>query len=126
MGPSPDSAEGESRSEGVGITAMVRELTETLTARIVAGLAGVRDPLQVREWAEGSAVPPSESQSRLRIAHEVLSEIQTERRTNIAQAWALTVNSRLSDLSPVRAIREGRFTETKAAAKALLEDAYDG
>ncbi|GAA1114034.1 hypothetical protein [Arthrobacter flavus] len=105
---------------------MVRELSEMLTARIVAGLAGVRDPLQVCEWAEGSAIPPSESQSRLRFAYEVLSEIQMARRTNIAQAWALTVNPRLSYLSPVKAIREGRFTETKAAAKALLEDAYDG
>ena len=44
----------------------------------------------------------------------------------VAQAWALSINPRLDYESPIKAIREDRFAETAAAAKALLEDAYDG
>ncbi|GAA1127059.1 hypothetical protein [Arthrobacter flavus] len=126
MRPRSNSSEDESHSEAVKIAVIVRELSEVLTPRIVAGIAGITDPQQVCEWEAGKSAPTEPAQLRLRFAHSVLGEIQAARRTSVAQAWAVTINPRLYYSTPVKAIREGRFIETKAAVQALLEEAYDG
>ncbi|GAA1115535.1 hypothetical protein GCM10009582_11110 [Arthrobacter flavus] len=105
---------------------VVDELSQLMTPRIVASLAGHQDPGKVREWGDGTSVPQEPAATRLRFAHEVLTNIQRARDTNIAQSWAVTVNPRLGYTTPVKAIREDRFVATAAAAKALLEEAYDG
>lgn len=107
-------------------SAVVQELCDALTSRLVASLAGVKDPGQVRKWARGDLVPTETAQQRLRFAHDVLHEIESTQGRKVAQAWALSINPRLGYDSPLKAIREDRFQETAAAAKALMEDAYDG
>lgn len=105
---------------------IVRELNDLLTPRIVAGMAGKKDPGQARKWANGSlAVPPPE-QERLRFAYDLLKQIESAHRRSVAQAWAITVNPRLGYTTPVKAIREERFNEAAAAMRALVEEAYDG
>jgi sirohydrochlorin ferrochelatase len=105
---------------------VVQELCDVLTARLVAALAGAKDADHVGKWATGSLEPTQSAGKRLRFAHEVLREIAGAHETRAAQAWTLTVNPRLGYDSPLKAIREDRFQEAAAAAKALLEDAYDG
>jgi hypothetical protein len=105
---------------------VVQELCDVLTSKLVASLAGVKDPGQVRKWARGALEPTRPAQQRLRFAHDVLHEIESAQGRKVAQAWALSINPRLGYESPLKAIREDRFQETAAAATALLEDAYDG
>lgn len=105
---------------------IVRELCEILTTKIVASLAGVKDPGQVRKWARGVLEPTHEAEQRLRFALDVIHEIEAARDRQVARAWALSINPRLDYGSPIKAIREGRYAAVDAAAKALMEDAYDG
>ncbi|MDJ0358443.1 hypothetical protein [Paenarthrobacter sp. PH39-S1] len=105
---------------------IVQELCEALTSKLVASLAGVKDPGQVRKWARGELNPTQPAEQRLRFAYDVIEEVESAQGLRVAQAWAMSINPRLGYESPLKAIREDRFQETAAAAKALLEDAYDG
>jgi hypothetical protein len=80
----------------------------------------------VSKWARGALEPTQPAQQRLRFAHDILLEIEGAQGKGVAQAWALSINPRLGYDSPIKAIREDRFQETAAAAKAMLEGAYDG
>jgi len=108
------------------ISEVVQELCDVLTSKLVAALAGIQDPGQVRKWAEGALEPTPSARERLRFAHELLREIASAQGTTAAQAWALTVNPRLGYDSPIKALREDRFQDAATAAKALLEDTYSG
>ncbi|MFH5880235.1 hypothetical protein [Arthrobacter sp. NA-172] len=122
----PGSPRHRARSVFMETSEVVQELCDVLTSKLVAGLSGVKDPGQVRKWARGDLQPTQPAQQRLRFAHDVIQEIESAQGRRVAQAWAMSINPRLGYESPIKAIREDRFQETAAAAKALLEDAYDG
>lgn len=126
MSIAPGGPRPEGRSAFMETSAVVAELCDVLTSKLVASLAGVKDPGQVRKWARAELEPNQAVQQRLRFAHDVLHEIESAKGKKVAQAWATSVNPRLGCDSPLKAIREGRFQETAAAAKALLEESYDG
>jgi hypothetical protein len=105
---------------------VVQELCEVLTSKLVAALSGVKDPGQVRKWARAELQPTQPAEQRLRFALDVIQEIEGTHGRKVAQAWALSINPVLNYQSPVQAIREDRFQEAAASAKALLEDAYNG
>ncbi|WAH95590.1 hypothetical protein [Arthrobacter sp. MMS18-M83] len=104
---------------------VVQELCDVLTSKLVAALAGVKDSGQVRKWARGELEPTQPAEQRLRFTLDVIQEIGGTHGQKVAQAWALSINPRLDYQSPIQAIREDRFQEVAASAKALLEDAYD-
>lgn len=108
------------------IDEVTSKLCDVLTARVVASMAGVKDPGQVRKWAAGRLEPTQPAQQRLRFAYDQMHEIESGQGRKTAQAWMITINPRLSYDSPVKAIREDRFREAAAAAQALLDEGYDG
>jgi len=126
MSIAPGGPKHRARSVFMETSDIVQELCEVLTSKLVAGLAGVKDPGQVRKWARGELNPTQPAEQRLRFAHDVIQEVGSAQGLRVAQAWALSINPRLDYESPIKAIRDDRFAETAAAAKALLEDAYDG
>lgn len=126
MSIAPGSPRHRAQSVFMETSAVVQELCEVLTSKLVAALAGVKDPGQVRKWARGELKPIQPAEQRLRFAYDLIQEIESVQGRRVAQAWALSINPRLGYESPVKAIREDRFQETASAAKALLEDAYDG
>lgn len=126
MSIAPGGPRHRARSVFMETSEVVQELCDVLTSRLVAAIAGVKDPGQVRKWARGELEPTQPAEQRLRFAHDVLHEIESTQGKKVAQAWAISVNPRLGYDSPLKAIREDRFQETAATAKALLEDAYDG
>jgi hypothetical protein len=105
---------------------VIEELCEFLTLPLIAGLAGVEDPDEVRKWARGELTPSQPTDQRLRFAHDLLQEIESVQGLRVAQAWAMSINPRLNYESPIRAIRDDKFQMIAAAAKAMLEDGYDG
>ncbi|WP_427008682.1 hypothetical protein [Pseudarthrobacter sp. H2] len=126
MSIAPGGPRHRARSVFMETSEVVQELCDVLTSKLVAGLAGVKDPGQARKWARGELEPTQPAQQRLRFAHDVIKEIESAQGLRVAQAWAMSINPRLGYESPIKAIRDDRFQETAAAAKALLEEAYDG
>ena len=74
----------------------------------------------------GDLEPTRPAQQRLRFAYDLLYQVEAAEGSRDAQTWATSVNPRLDYGTPLKAIREDRFQDTAAAAKALMEDAYDG
>ena len=108
------------------IAVVAQGLCDLLGSELAASMAGVKDPGQAREWARGDLEPTQAAQQRLRFAYHLLQEVEVAEGRKVAQAWATSVNPRLDYGTPLKAIREDRFQDTAAAAKPLMEDAYDG
>src|SRR3954447_26912171 len=101
---------------------LVKWLCQVLTPELVLHLAGAREPGMVRCWASGRLAPSGPEEHRLRFAYDLLRRIEDLQGREAAQAWFMAVNSRLGQRSPLRAIGEGRFRETAAAAGKLAEN----
>lgn len=86
-----------------------------LPAPLVASLAGVKEP--------GPASP--EALERLRSAARMALRVEATESRVVASAWLTSANEALGLDLPVRAIREGRFAEVKAALGRFL-DGYAG
>lgn len=108
------------------IPVLVQWLCGVLTPELVVHLAGAREPAMVRWWASGRLVPSGPEEHRLRFAYSLLRRIEDLQGREAAQAWFMAVNTRLGQRSPLRAIREGRFRETAAAASKLMEGVRQG
>jgi hypothetical protein len=120
-------SEGPRQGSAYPDVALVAQvLCDLLGSKLVASMAGVKDSGQVGKWARGGLEPTQPAQQRLRFAYDLLQEVEAAEGRRVAQAWAMSVNPRLDYGTPLKAIREDRFKDTAAAAKALMEDAYDG
>jgi len=100
----------------------VRQLTNHLGPVVVALLANVSDRKLPYKWsAPGGQEPRDHSKQRLMLAHRIWSELISVEEHRIARNWFIGANPRLGEASPAEALREGRFSEVKAAATAFLE-----
>lgn len=108
----------------IGIDEVVRNLITHLGATLVAALADVRDRKLPNKWAktEGAVTPRLESERRLRAAHHIWNEVAEAHDQTIARHWFIGLNPLLGDVEPFMAIREGRFAEVIAAARAFNRD----
>jgi hypothetical protein len=103
---------------------LVKALRDTLGAKLVAYLGGVRETRAVRQWAEGTRViqDPTDER-RLRVAYQVATLIAEADSAAIAQVWFQGLNPHLEDRSPARLLREGDLDEVGpqvlAAARAF-------
>lgn len=73
----------------------------------------------VNKWASGSSRPPRESERALRTLFQVLSTLSENDGTHVLRPWLIGFNPQLADDTPADAIRDGRFRETLAAARAF-------
>jgi hypothetical protein len=108
---------------------VVRELISIFGDRLVAYMAGVKEPRAVREWAEGvrevrqvEVVGP-----RLRLALRVALMLMSRDSRTVVQAWFQGNNPQLADRVPLRMIRQGDNEEVGpdilAAARTFLAGA---
>lgn len=102
---------------------VVRRLNTHLGATMVAALAGSRDSKLPYKWAK-TTVPNDTAEQRIRLAHRLWRMISDAEPHHIARAWLRGANPVLGEVSPVMAIREGRFAEVVAAANAFIEGAW--
>jgi hypothetical protein len=101
-------------------------LVDVFPELVVASLAGVKGEEPVRKWAEHDSEPTPSEDRRLRFAYEIFDRIRDACGRGNAASWLLAINPRLGYESPVKAIREDRFEDTAAAARAFLDGGYDG
>lgn len=98
---------------------VVRRLNSHMGATMVAALSGSRDSKLPYKWAK-STVPNAEAQERLRFAHRIWKILADAESDHVARAWFRGTNPVLGEVSPVIAIREGRFAEVAGAADSFV------
>jgi hypothetical protein len=95
-------------------------LQDTLGSKLTAYIAGVKDPKMVTKWASGTVAPGEERQARLRAAYQVFQLILEAEDDHVARAWFIGMNPELDDEAPAECLRESRFRDVMAAARAFL------
>lgn len=98
---------------------VVRRLNSHLGATMVAALSGSRDSKLPYKWAKNT-VPNVEAQERLRFAHRIWRILSDAKSDHIARTWFRGTNPVLGEVSPVIAIREGRYAEVAGAADSFV------
>lgn len=97
------------------------ELGRTLTA----ALSGTRNRLDVDAWMKvgrGHATPTDHQLSRLRFAKEMFEKVSNAEDADTARAWFIGANVGDDEISPIEAIRNGRFDEVRTSATRMIED----
>jgi hypothetical protein len=97
-------------------------LVELLGASLTAHLAAV-DESTVRRWASGDKEPRAENERTLRNASQIARLLLHNDASHTVRAWFIGMNPQLDDEAPADVIREGRFREAMAAAKAFMHGA---
>lgn len=120
-----DSA-GATHAETVGpdIHEVVRRLNTHLGATVVAALSGSRDSKLPYKWAK-STLPNPKVRERLEFAHRIWKMLADAESDHVARTWFHGTNPVLN-ISPVIAIREGKFTEVSGAANSLITGSWSG
>lgn len=104
--------------------AVVAQLRDLLTPRLVAYLAGVGETRAVHQWADGTReIKSAEVEDRLRLALQLALVLNESDAARVVQAWFQGLNPHLDDRSPARLLREGDLDEVGplvlAAARAF-------
>lgn len=97
---------------------LVNALVDKLGSALVAYMAD-KHRSTVSRWRDGRDIPLDSSQ-RLRVAYDVFEQLEVPEGAHTVRAWFIGMNPQLDDESPVEAIREGRYREVYAAARAYL------
>lgn len=111
----------------VGMREIVRRLNGSLSATLVAALAGASDAMTAREWARHDGPEPGpDALKRLCFAHDVWKMVAEAEGEAVARAWFTGANPWLDDDTAVNAIRVGRLVAVAGAARALTQDSHSG
>jgi hypothetical protein len=107
--------------------AVVRELRDLLTPRLVAFIAGVRETRAVHQWADGTRDVKSDNvERRLRLALRTALVLLEREEPRVIQAWFQGLNPSLDDRSAARLLREGDLDDVGplilAAARAFVAE----
>jgi hypothetical protein len=107
------------RSVTASIANIAQYLQEVLGPKLTAHLAGKSNARTVATWASGTNKPQADAEARLRLTYQVVHLIQGDESLHVVRAWLIGLNPQLDDEAPANAIREGRFKEVLAAARAF-------
>lgn len=106
---------------------VARRLNTALGGTLVSTLAGAKDPKSASKWAkEDGTTPRDAAVRRLHFAYEQWQVISNAEGEHVARVWFIGANPWLDHETPVMAIREGRYKEVSAAARALVDDSFSG
>lgn len=122
--PSDPELRAHERAIREPFSVVASRLSDLLTPRMVAYVAGVQETRAVHQWADGTReVKSADVEDRLRLALQLallLNEADTPR---VVQAWFQGLNPHLDDRSPALLLREGDMNEVGplvlAAARAF-------
>lgn len=101
---------------------MASILQATLSRRVTAYLARVRDGKTIARWASGevASIRDDETERRLRTAYTIVMLLQGSARPQTMRAWFINHNPRLDDALPMDVIRDGRLQDALHAAQAFV------
>lgn len=115
------------RTNELGIREIVRRLNAGLGPTLVAGLAGSKDRRISHKWAKEDGPEPNQAAVRHPMAAiRLWTELSEAHGEHEARLWLIGSNPWLEEDSPVEAIMEDRYKETRAAANAMLTGRFSG
>lgn len=106
----PDYA-AHARAVRAGLPEVADALRFILGARLCAYIGSVKETRAVNEWAQGSRIPSSDVQRRLRLALQVAQTIADTDGVEVTRAWFQGLNPQLEDRSPACLLREADLDE---------------
>lgn len=105
------------------VSQKVKFITSKLGPTLVAATIGLRDRRAISHYSENlQEVLNSEQKIRLDELLKIWNMVAPVEGDDIARAWFIGANPWLGDESAVTALREDRFTQVTAAARAMVED----
>ena len=107
-------------------TEVIERLSNLLGSRLVAFLAGVRDPRAVRDWAAGRPIKNPEVLPRLRDALRIAIFLSRADGPETVQAWFQGLNPQLDDRVPLEVLRDaGRAEKPSKEVLSVVAAARD-
>ncbi|HVX30823.1 MAG TPA: XRE family transcriptional regulator [Nitrolancea sp.] len=109
----------------VPLSELVGSLSQLLTRRMTARIAGVKDGKTITRWATGeiTEVRDFEVEQRLRASYEIAQLLLAAEAESTVRAWFLGLNPLLHDSAPLDALASGQLKEAVGAARAFGDDA---
>jgi hypothetical protein len=101
------------------IAATAAALQDLFGQRIVAAIAGTRDPRAVGRWASGQVVPCDEAVLALRNALAIVELLRSQENDETVLAWFRGMNPDLADRPPALLVREQPDNVAQAARRFL-------
>lgn len=101
---------------------MARFLQDALGQKLVAYIANVSGPRTVARWVANERNPGTNAEERLSVAFYIFRLLRDVESSHVVRAWFAGLNPLLDETAPATVIREGRFQEAVAAAKAFVSD----
>lgn len=98
-----------------------RLMSQLLSRRMTAYIAGVDDAKTVARWMSGktSRIRSADVEQRLRTAHEIALLLLSTDSSDVVRAWFISLNPQLGDITPAEAIHNGDVREALAAARSF-------
>jgi hypothetical protein len=94
-------------------------LQDLFGQRLVAAIAGVRDPKAVGRWIRGEDVPRAQAAAALQNALQVVEILRTQEDDDTVRSWFRGMNPDLGDRPPAILVRE-QPENVAQAARAFL------
>ena len=113
---------GHRQAVEASITAMASLLSELLSRRMTAYLAGVDNIKTVSRWISGDVTQIRDPavERRLRGAYEIAIMLMQVNAPEVVRAWFISLNPQLDDATAVEAIHDDRLKEAMTAARAFV------
>lgn len=100
---------------------VVGELRSVLGAKLVAYIAGVDSTGTIRDWADRTCVPTTETIETLRLTYRIVRRMEQISGGVAIASWFQGMNPLLEDRSPARVLRESADHAGRAHVLAAAE-----
>lgn len=103
------------------VAEMARTLVDILSPRIAAYVVGVKDLKTLSRWSRGQTQAiRQDNEACLRTAYEIVTLLLRFEQPDTVRAWFIGMAPELGDVSPARAMHEGRTQDAIGAARAFV------
>lgn len=99
-------------------------LTKELGVTLTAALSGTRNRNDIHAWLHGQANPTDDQVERLNFACDTFKDVSKSQGADMTRTWFLGANVGADEISPIEAIRDGRFEEVRISARRMIEDQW--
>ena len=119
---------GHRQAVEASFQAMASLLSELLSRRMAAYIAGVDNIKTVSRWISGdvTSIRDSDAETRLRMAFEIATMLMQVDAPEVVRAWFISLNPQLGDSTPVEVIHRGEMDDLKEVMRAARAFATGG
>lgn len=102
------------------VQGMASFLSELLSRRVTAYIAGVDNIKTVSRWISGDVtkIRDTDTETRLRSAYEIATMLMQVDAPEVVRAWFTSLNPQLGDSTPVEVMHSGEMDDLKEIMRA--------